>query len=212
MPAASPAGTAAAGGSRSRRADLCIWLSTAFSLPVPDVVTANFARAGLALREVLFAPDCAPQLDLLLRDAEAHPISDARWIDLQRDYARLFLGPPRALVQPYESCYFGSGMLMSERTRAVQQFYTAHGVILDAWQGREAPDHIAVELEFLAMALAGTLPAAQDAGVAPAFVEAHLGCWGPAFAEAVGRQARDPLYGAAAALLAALLEIDKAGA
>lgn len=67
--------------------------------------------------------------------------------DLKVEYARLFVGPFELIAPPYGSVYLeGKRMLMGESTVAVQKAYQANGLTLEV---SEAPDHIALELEFM---------------------------------------------------------------
>lgn len=71
--------------------------------------------------------------------------SDAK--EMQVEYARLFVGPFDLVAPPYGSVYLeNKRMLMGDSTVAVQKMYQDAGLKLDI---KEAPDHIAIELEFL---------------------------------------------------------------
>ncbi|MFN2356106.1 MAG: molecular chaperone, partial [Desulfopila sp.] len=74
-------------------------------------------------------------------------IHESRHQDLLVEYARLFVGPFELLAPPYGSVYLETGRrLMGDSTIAVQHMYTNAGLTLDV---QEAPDHIALELEFM---------------------------------------------------------------
>jgi putative dimethyl sulfoxide reductase chaperone len=67
--------------------------------------------------------------------------------DLKVEYARLFVGPFKLIAPPYGSVYLeGKRMLMGDSTLAVQKAYQENGLALEV---SEAPDHIALELEFM---------------------------------------------------------------
>lgn len=67
--------------------------------------------------------------------------------DLKVEYARLFVGPFELIAPPYGSVYLEhKRKLMGDSTMAVQKMYKSAGLMLNE---KEAPDHIAFELEFM---------------------------------------------------------------
>jgi len=63
------------------------------------------------------------------------------------DYAALFVGPFELLAPPYGSVYMERAKrIMGDSTIAVLDLYREAGLMVDV---KEAPDHIAIELEFL---------------------------------------------------------------
>lgn len=77
-------------------------------------------------------------------------ISDERFIDLQADYTRLFVGTGKAIVPSWESVYFNKdGMLFQEQTIQVRQWYRRFGLESEKLN-TEPDDHIGLELSFLA--------------------------------------------------------------
>lgn len=63
------------------------------------------------------------------------------------DYAALFVGPFELQAAPYGSIYLDkSKRIMGDSTMAVLQLYREAGLKLDV---KDAPDHIAIELEFI---------------------------------------------------------------
>lgn len=66
---------------------------------------------------------------------------------MQVDYAALFVGPFELLAAPYGSIYLDRNKrIMGDSTMAVLQLYREVGLKVDV---RDAPDHIAIELEFM---------------------------------------------------------------
>lgn len=65
------------------------------------------------------------------------------------EYTKLFIGPFKTLVPPYASLYLGSDSLMSEETVWVVNCYRKSGLEFDVQELKDAPDHIAVETEFM---------------------------------------------------------------
>lgn len=67
--------------------------------------------------------------------------------ELQVEFARLFVGPFELVAPPYGSVYLeGTRRLMGDSTLAVLKMYQEFELALDV---HEAPDHIALELEFM---------------------------------------------------------------
>jgi TorA maturation chaperone TorD len=131
--------------------------------------------------------------------------------DLQREYMDLFVVPNPRYVAPYESVFRDSwsnpveggasisGLLLGESSLAVQRCYDEAGVAPED----ELPDHVAIELQFMAWLWA--LQAAPESGDVAAIAELrgrfrsdHVARW---IADLRGRVAeRDRLGFYAAAL------------
>jgi len=93
---------------------------------------------------------------------------------LQNSYVNLFINAlPEIHCPPYGSFYL-EGILMGQSTVQVKNLYHEYG-----FQTEEVPDHIAVELEFLAMlsTLSTHDPVKQDYD----FLLNHLRQWTPGF-------------------------------
>jgi TorA maturation chaperone TorD len=109
---------------------------------------------------------------------------------LQSEYVRLFINAlPEISCPPYGSFYI-EGSLMGESTVRLKKLYASYG-----WQTDEMADHIAVELEFLAL-----LAALSQDGAIPEdyhFVLDHLNVWAPAFLDRVAENDRTGFYQAA---------------
>jgi TorA maturation chaperone TorD len=122
---------------------------------------------------------------------------------LEIDYARLFVGPFNLLAPPYGSVYLeGERQVMGSSTADVQMRYRAVGLDIDTGF-KDAPDHVAAELEFMhflifkAMEAAGQ--GAADQVIASltnqqAFLEIHLGAWIHEFADNVVKNATTSFY------------------
>jgi TorA maturation chaperone TorD len=77
-------------------------------------------------------------------------ISDERFIDLQADYTRLFVGTGKAIIPCWESVYFNEDhMLFQEQTLQVRQWYRRFGLESEKLN-KEPDDHVGLELSFLA--------------------------------------------------------------
>lgn len=64
------------------------------------------------------------------------------------EYTRLFIGPFKILAQPYSCFYFGGKTLLSDETLWVINYYEKMGLKFDD-SIKDAPDHVAVETEFI---------------------------------------------------------------
>lgn len=136
-------------------------------------------------------------------------------VELAVEYCRLFLGPEAVPCPPYGSLYLDR-CLMGPSTQDAMGRYRAEGLKAnDSW--KEPPDHIAVELGFMASLSAACSRAADadEAGEAERLLRAqagflgdHVGRWGPVFAERLGRATSCHLYRFLSAFLCYWLPLD----
>ncbi len=133
------------------------------------------------------------------------------------EYAALFLGPG-GHISPYESVHAESnGVLWGRSTGEVKRTIESAGFAYDP-EDRRMPDHISVELEFMA-ALAGQEAqayrdedypeASRRIGLQKKFLTKHLGKWAPAFCRQVAERSELPFYREIARLAAAFLEAER---
>jgi putative dimethyl sulfoxide reductase chaperone len=185
------------------RSELYWWLSAAFYVPEESLVAPDFVELGKKAADQLW-PGCDVFEPLLGVDSVS---AQDRLLQLQREYVRLFVGPSRAAVRPYESCYFGTDQLMTERTLAVQACYEEAGIAMDACAEIEPPDHVAIELTYLAMVCVGDTGHAEKerAEMEQRFLDGHARQWMPAFCEQVLASTQVPFYIVSARLLQQLL-------
>lgn len=153
-----------------------------------------------------------PPAESLLHTLQAHannsdsvnfalPSSAVEIADLQKDYARLFLGPFEILVPLYGSVYLEEeDRVYGDSTLDAQRRYEEDGlqVVL-----QEPPDHVAVELEYaylLAHREAELLEGGQPVQAGECrnrladFLQSHLAVWLPAFAQRVAERAETDFY------------------
>jgi TorA maturation chaperone TorD len=138
--------------------------------------------------------------------------------ELQRHYVALFMvGDDDVLCPPYESVYREpharpSGWLLAR----VEGAYRAATISPPAGQG-ELPDHLAVELEFLALLAARESDAweGRDAAAAleaqehqSAFLRDHVVAWLPALVRKLARADRTGAYATVAAEVATFVQYD----
>lgn len=134
------------------------------------------------------------------------------------DFTQLFHGP-RGHNPPYESVQVAldEPELNSDITLAVNRFYRSAGFDFND-ECRELPDHLSVELVFMAE-LAEREAIAREAGDVAgikrrvkeqcAFMQAHLGRWAPAFGQLVSNCARSVFYREFAQLLSEFIEAER---
>lgn len=106
---------------------------------------------------------------------------------LQNNYVNLFINAlPELPCPPYGSFYL-EGVLMGESTVRLKNLYHEYG-----FQTDEMADHIAVELEFLAML--STLPTHDRIQKDYDFLLDHLRQWTPEFFKQVGKSDKIGFY------------------
>ncbi len=142
------------------------FLSTCFTYPEDD------APATLAPTLQLLNAD----LDLSPPNQEGEDLSLLSSTDLQAEYVRLFInGPGGVAAPPYASIYIqNSGLLRQQGYDEAIAMYRKIG--LESAVDDESPDHISIELAFLALLLDQNKY--QEAG---SFLQDHLSQWYPAF-------------------------------
>ena len=118
---------------------------------------------------------------------------------LEAEYTRLFIGPGRPVAHPYESVY-REGQVMGDCTLKVHQRYSAEGLTPEE---HLLPDHVAVELEFMAHLSRREAEARErddeEGAVAclrqqESFLGQHLGRWLPSFCQRVLAGEAHPFY------------------
>ena len=116
---------------------------------------------------------------------------------LQGHHVRLFINAlPEVPCPPFGSCYL-EGSLLGESTQWVDQLYRRYGLETD-----EIPDHIAVELEFLAfLADPRTSASPEDFDA----LLGHLRSWMPEFLDRVRQHDQSGFYRAVSEVAATKL-------
>jgi TorA maturation chaperone TorD len=116
---------------------------------------------------------------------------------LQSHYVRLFVNAlPEVPCPPFGSCYL-EGSLLGESTQWVDQLYRRYGLETD-----EIPDHIAVELEFLAfLADRRTSASLEDFDA----LLSHLRSWMPEFLDRIHQYDQSGFYRAVSEVAATKL-------
>ncbi len=140
--------------------------------------------AGLLKNISLEAALAAEQMEQSLKDMDDEQTTV--------DYAALFVGPFELLAPPYGSVYLETTKrLMGDSTMAVTKMYQDAGLSVDV---KEAPDHIAIELEFMHYLYAVEAEAIHKddnvktqnlASMRNHFLSAYLTTWIPLFCEKI---------------------------
>lgn len=122
---------------------------------------------------------------------------------LSIDYSRLFVGPFELLAPPYGSVYLeGERRVMGDSTIDARNRYQELGLDLSGGL-KEAPDHIAIEMEFMYYLIFKEIESIERADLESgmdylqqqrAFLEDHLGAWVSEFADNVEENARTDFY------------------
>jgi len=133
------------------------------------------------------------------------------------DYTELFHGPGEHIA-PYESIQIGDGAdLMGRAAHEVRRLMAEVGYAVPPESG-ELPDHISVELAFMAELVRREVEAAETGDEATAafaaslqrrFLLEHLGHWTGPFARKVRARARTRFYAAMAELLAGFVATER---
>ncbi len=138
--------------------------------------------------------------------------------DLAEEFTAFFLGPD-SHISPHESvqCTDGGGSLWGPETVAVKRYIEAAGFTYDE-HFHDIPDHISVELEFMAH-LCREEAQAWEAGVTDRaanslafqrdFMEQHLGAWAGRFCTLLVERAELAFYREIAGLTADFLNAER---
>ena len=123
--------------------------------------------------------------------------------ELKIDFARLFVGPYSLLAPPYGSIYLErERKIMGDSTLDLLETYRNAGVDLSD-NFRDAPDHIAAELEFMYFLIFKEIQALENSDVDTtidylekqrAFLREHLGAWVFDFADIIEKKAETDFY------------------
>lgn len=180
-----------------KRGDCYKLLAACFYEPDRDMFLNERLGENLAglLTACHFPKSAAAAADLRRALADSHPE------ELQVEHARLFVGPFELAAPPYGSVYLErSGRLMGDSTLVAQNLYREAGLTQEI---KEAPDHIALELEFLhylclmeAEAVAKNLAeqVGEWAGREAEFMGRLLRPWVPAFCDKIRRGTENGFY------------------
>lgn len=186
------------------QADVLLALARLLTLPSATTQTASHEVLG-GLAEVAGLAGFSPEtVDLVL--AACGEAAACTLLDWQGEYQRCF--GPTAVVPIHEAQWVkrDRGPLMAD----IAAFARAFGLTLDE-ASQDRYDHLACELEILAMLLVLQARAIQEGSTEGAgvcsdaigrFVEDHPGFWVPSFCAGIIHGERHPVYAAAGPALA----------
>ncbi len=190
-------------------------LANGFALPTSARLT--LLRESLIPASLLL--DLGEPLSNLLHELASSLPTD---VGTARDHHMALFPPITSQDAPgYETAYRGDGIFQQTELLAdIAGFYRAQGLRAGGDE-RERPDHVTVELEFMAVVARKELGALLDdrvddagtcADMSSLFMRDHLGCWAPAFGRRAAAIAPSPWYRCLGTLLASWVEVDaKAG-
>ncbi|MHC4694550.1 MAG: TorD/DmsD family molecular chaperone [Planctomycetota bacterium] len=133
---------------------------------------------------------------------------------LKIDYTRLFVGPFKLLAPPYGSIYLEDNRVMGVSTLDARYCYESEGMNVVI---KEAPDHIAVELEFMYYLAVKKIQATKEENSQDiqlyqkkqkSFLCSHLARWLSEFTENVQKHAQTEFYRKLARLTALFVQND----
>lgn len=130
---------------------------------------------------------------------------------LNVEMTRLMEGPGVTPAVPYASYYLNGRQLMGAAAQAAQRLYLEHGV--EPEQGSIPPDHIALELGFLAVLAERTLIDVDPASALETsllFLREHLKPWLGMFCAALETSSREPFFTALAQATQQVIAEDEA--
>lgn len=156
----------------------------------------------------------AAQNDNFFAELKACITSDFDLESLKIDYTRLFVGPFKLLAPPYGSVYLEDSKVMGASTIDVRDCYESEGIDIVI---KEAPDHIAVELEFMYYLAVKQIQATKEENPQDiqlyqkkqkSFLYSYLARWLPEFTENVQKHAHTEFYRKLASLTAIFVQKD----
>lgn len=144
-----------------------------------------------------------------LTEKKNHALASKTRGSLKLEYERLFVGPYKLPAPPYASLYLESEpTVMGRSTLGVLRMYEDAGFVLSP-SFKDLPDHIAAELEFMALVCeeerrswkkGDPSGAGRFLSVEERFLSGHLVQWIPKFTAAILFSTQTPFYRALASL------------
>ena len=145
----------------------------------------------------------SPQARQVFKPGRKNNVKVNKNSELRVDYARLFVGPYTLLAPPYGSVYLEpEHRMMGNSTIDLVKRYQQYGLFV-ANDFKDAPDHIAAELEFMHFLIFKTMEAANEGDIEcvlpcllnqKSFLADHLGAWIHEFADNVTENAKTSFY------------------
>jgi DMSO reductase family type II enzyme chaperone len=214
------------------RADLYQLFAISFQNPTQELV--QDLQSGVLTENFITCFDTIAQDNTLYEEAlselkaftEIHQNDDPVQLlsDLRVEYTRLFIGPTKPVVPPYETLHRetpgkdGEPLLfVSPTAMSVERYYREAGVKMAI---NDSPDHLTTELEFLVYLCNKEADAWEEADNDQArdfrkkerdFHDEHLSHWGIDFCRRTREADDSGFFTALSALLALYLHIEEGG-
>lgn len=186
-----------------------------------DIVSGRF---GAVLGDLLAAAGIEAALVAEVR-AVGQELGGADEVQLalEPEYIQLLVASPRVPCPPYESAWRerrgeqNFGPVYGEASDEVLSAYQAAGFD-PAAEIHDAPDHIAMEFEFVgrlraaerqALEVGDTIVAAAKRQGCQTFLQEHIGMWSEEFLRAVQKETTEAFYRTLAAISLAVLAVDR---
>jgi TorA maturation chaperone TorD len=189
-------------------------LSALYLSPPAEALAAEIRRDSLVVEDASHALRGAAR-ELSAAFCEFDPPAAERL--LAAEHTRLFVLPSGVL--PHEAVFLDENRRLGGRvTESVRRFYREAGAEASE-QCLELPDHVGVELEFMAFLCGIEAQLRQQADAAglrrcvelqERFLAAHLGRWHTPFCEKLAAESRSDVYRALARLTLAFLDVELA--
>jgi len=191
------------------RSHLYTALALSFNYPTPALIRKEpdnyllrtFEVASQHLPNLAVSNEIVPLRGFLSTLSENSEAESLRMLEVE--YNRLFVGMGAPLVYPYESLYVAPrGSVVGETVQNLLQLYAQEGLTLSP-DFRDLPDHLTVELEFMACLCLReeALQAREDPGRRAAcrdkerdFLVRHLLPWVPTFCKEILSVTTLPFY------------------
>ncbi len=170
--------------------------------PTEDLISNPEFLETLKSSFKIVCPDCVENVEQM-----QHEVKKYSQLNLLVEYTRLLIGPFGTLAPPYSSLYFGGSSMMSEETVWVINFYESVGLSFDLEAIKDAPDHVAVETEFMYYLIFNEINELESGNVAKAkqlwnsqceFFSKHYKQWLPKFCQKITEHTNNDYYKALA--------------
>lgn len=171
-----------------------------------------------AFSNFLAAKKDGSELEHSLREALERNLAEHTLDGIELEYNRLFTAGETVLTPIYETEYDMDTIFAKTKELAdLNGFYGAFGVQVGEDSNNERPDHISIELDFMATLLIKEAYARNEgwddkAGVClesrKKFLKDHIGRWGPTFCVVVKHKTEVEFYKVVAGLTANLITND----
>ena len=179
------------------RAEVYRLLSQAYHTPEVSFLKGDFLGSLVRALDTLALDSCAGEV----KNVESYLQALQESVELAVEYTRLFRGPVKAEVYPYESMYIGGEVIGNSTLDVVRRYEEAGVAVADGF--KDLPDHISAELEFMHYLCGRALDALERGAndeatrfrcMGQTFLKDHLNKWVPQFTDLIMQYATTPYY------------------